>query len=190
MCLEVACRTPYCEVGEDSAALEGAVPVECVGVNRVRADLAIGGDEAVGDAAGCGVDEWLDRSRGVQWRIGEEQVSEGEVVGGVGDLARGPVEHHAPLAVGEHIEWVKIAVAHNSQLRTRASRRESFEGLLRGRVGEFVGACNVVVEETVNAGRSVRHTTERGVDRFGIESVEVGGGSGESVGEHGGEAGE
>ena len=46
-------------------------------------DLAVGGEEAVGDASCSGVDDRSDWSGGVEGWVGEEHVGEGEVVGGV-----------------------------------------------------------------------------------------------------------
>jgi hypothetical protein len=57
-------------------------------------------------------------------------------------------------------------------------------------VGEFVGACKVVVEETVDTDRSVRRTSERGLDGLRIESMQVSGDASQGVREPCGEAGE
>ena len=42
------------------------------------------------------------------------------------------------------------------------------KGLFQGRVGQLIGACEVVVEETVDTDRSVRRTTECGLDGLRI----------------------
>jgi len=76
----------------------------------VWADLAVGVDESVGEAAGRGVDDRPERFRSGEGWVGEEQVGEGEIERGVGELARGPVEHDVVVGDGEDVERVQVAV--------------------------------------------------------------------------------
>ena len=167
MIVEIACRPPSSEVGQDSATLEIAVPVEHGRFDRVWTDLAIGGDETVGDAPCRPIDDWSERLRGLQRRVGQEQVSEGEVVGGMSDLSGGPVEHGRLTLVGEDVERVEIAVAHHSQSRIGAGCGESLHCSLQRGVVEFAGSREVVVEDTVDADGPVGREGERGCDWFG-----------------------
>ena len=173
---------PGGEVGEDSAAVEVVVPVERGRFDRVWAEAAVGGDEAVGDAAGGGFDDRTERPGCVEWRVGEEQVGVGEVVGGVGDLACGPVEHGDVAVVGEDVERVEVAVADDPQLCVGSGSGESLPGALQRFVGEFEGSGLVVLKETFDADCSISRLGQGGLDGSGVESMEVGGGSGEGVG--------
>lgn len=101
---------PAGEVNRYAAGVQRAKPLECVVVDGVRSECAIGGEESLCKASGSHVDDGTQHAWQGERGIGQQQVRERKVVRGVCNLARRPVKDNPLIVMSEHVERVQVTV--------------------------------------------------------------------------------